>query len=231
MRIMMACIVLGLAMTTPLGAAGPASAVEPPEETPRIICFGDSITAGKYPEFLATRVSGYQVLNAGVGGNTTGQGLARMEEDVLRHRPEVVLILFGTNDSVLRAPGAYRTPLEMFQKNLETMLARCRGAGARPILGTLLPIMAEPYYTRHPKEYYTPEGGLEAILERYRQATMAVGKKHKAPVVDFYTKISGDLTMLKRDGVHPNEAGLKEIARLFGEAVKKSGEPETAPEE
>jgi len=196
--------------------------MERPAEVFRIVCFGDSITAGKYPEFLEEQHSDFQVLNAGVGGNTTGQGLARIEEDVLRHRPDVVLILFGTNDSVLRSPGTYRTPLNTFQNNLETIVERCRALGAQPILGTLLPIISEPYYTRHPKEFYEPEGGLEAILERYRQATLAVGREFKVPVVDLYTKIADDLTMLKPDGVHPNEDGLKAIARFFGEEAEKA---------
>lgn len=215
---------LGMMMALLAGAAtvgkdSPATAPESTASKPVIVCFGDSITAGKYPEFLAEMLPEAQVINAGVGGNTTGQGLARMEEDVLRHRPDTVLILFGTNDSVLRAAKTYRTPLKDFEENLRTMVERCREAGARPVLGTLLPIMSEPYYTRHPKEFYEPEGGLEAILERYRSKTLEVGKAMKVPVVDFYKEMTADRTMLKPDGVHPNEFGLKTIAKLFARAL------------
>lgn len=186
----------------------------------RVACFGDSITAGKYPDYLGEILSDIEVVKAGVGGNTTGAGLARMAEDVLDHQPDVVLIMFGTNDSVLWKEGHYRTPLDAFEKNLRAMVARCRVAGAEPVLATLLPIIAAPYYTRHPREFYEPEGGLAAILERYRKVTMAVASDLDVPLVDMYTRISGDLTHLKPDGVHPNEAGEKAIAVCFAEAVQ-----------
>ncbi len=69
-----------------------------------IISFGDSLTAGTgasqgmdYPSQLAARI-GREVINAGVPGNTTTDGLARLEEDVLRQSPRLVLITLGGND-------------------------------------------------------------------------------------------------------------------------------------
>ncbi len=81
--------------------------------------------------------------------------------------------------------------------------------------------MAAPYYTRHPKEYYDPEGGMAAILARYRGVTQAVATELKVPLVDMNTLIAGDLTHLKPDGVHPNESGEKAIAAHFAEAVRE----------
>jgi lysophospholipase L1-like esterase len=178
-----------------------------------VVCFGDSITAGKYPTILAERLPTLTVTNAGKGGNTTGAGLKRMAAEVLAKNPEVVIIMFGTNDSVLTAPGRYRTPLPAFKKNLETMVARCRAAGAIPVLATLLPIIEAPYYTRHPKEFYEPDGGLGAIVERYREGTIETAKKLGVVVVDMNRLISRDETHLKPDGVHPSVAGEKAIAR------------------
>ena len=221
---LLAC--MGLLVSTNMAQGDEAKS--PVAAKTRVVCFGDSITAGKYPDHLAELRPDLEIVNAGVGGNTTGQGLARIEADVLSRKPNVVLIMFGTNDSVLRAAKAYRTPLKTFGDNVEKMILACRAAGAEPVVATLLPIISAPYYTRHPKEFYTPEGGLDAILARYRGATVEVAERHMITVVDMNTLIAGDETHLKPDGVHPNEAGEKAIAQHFADALVvlegKSGE-------
>ncbi len=197
-----------------------AAAEESRNDRPRVVCFGDSITAGKYPGILAKRMPGIRVINAGAGGNTTDAGLNRMDIDVLSKNPDVVLIMFGTNDSVLTAPGKYKVALPKFKANLEKMVVRCRARGATPVLATLLPIVEAPYYTRHPKAYYEPEGGLAAILERYRAVTMAVAKACFVPLVDMNRLIQADETHIKPDGVHPNKFGEAAIAEYFEAALE-----------
>ena len=90
-----------------------------------IVCHGDSITAGanladqeKYPTVLATLLPHSKVINSGIGGNTSSQGRKRFEKDVLSHKPNLVVLLFGTNDSVLRAARKYRVPVETYRENL-----------------------------------------------------------------------------------------------------------------
>ncbi len=186
-----------------------------------IVCHGDSITAGahleakdKYPEILKSLVPDATVINSGIGGNTSGQGLARLEKDVLRHHPDVVVLLFGTNDSVLTGEAKYRVAVDAYEENLREMIRRCRAAGAEVVLCTLLPIIPEPYYTRHPKQFYDAEGGLEKILHRYHAAATKAGKDLKVPVIDLYKTFEKDLTLLRPapDGVHPNAKGTKAIA-------------------
>jgi lysophospholipase L1-like esterase len=199
-----------------------------------IICHGDSITAGsnladkeKYPGVLNTLVPGVRVTNTGIGGNTSSQGLARFEKDVLRHHPDLVILLFGTNDSVLRSSGKYRVPVEKYRENLRQMVLRCRKANAEVVLCTLLPIIPEPYFTRHPKEFYDAEGGLEKILLRYRAAAMDVGRELKVPVVDLYKVLEKDLTLLRPapDGVHPNARGAKAIAQEIAKLLSAERKP------
>ncbi|MCX7008096.1 MAG: GDSL-type esterase/lipase family protein, partial [Kiritimatiellaeota bacterium] len=60
----------------------------------KVVCFGDSITHLGFPKLVAEQL-GVTVINAGAGGNTTRAGLARMEQDVLAHKPDAVTILFG----------------------------------------------------------------------------------------------------------------------------------------
>ncbi len=186
-----------------------------------IVGHGDSITAGshlaadeKYPAMLNALMPDTKVINSGIGGNTSSQGLARIEKDVLGRHPDLVILLFGTNDSVLTAEGKYRVPVEKYRENLREMTLRCHKAGAEVILCTLLPIIPEPYYTRHPKEFYDAEGGLEKIVQQYRKAAQEVGKELKVPVVDLYDVFEKDLTLLRPapDGVHPNARGAKAIA-------------------
>jgi len=80
----------------------------------RIVCFGDSITFGEdlpyaqtYPAVLANLLKQRSadpdivVINSGIRGHTSVQGLARLERDVLWYKPHVVLIAFGINDGKL----------------------------------------------------------------------------------------------------------------------------------
>jgi len=199
-----------------------------------VVCHGDSITAGanladkeKYPSVLDALVPRTRVNNTGVGGNTSSQGLARLDKDVLRHKPNLVILLFGTNDAVLTGAGKYRVPVEKYQENLRRMILRCRKADAEVILCTLLPIIPEPYFTRHPKEHYAAEGGLEKILHRYRKAAQEVGKELTVPVVDLYQTFEKDLTLLRPapDGVHPNARGAKTIAQEIAKLLSAKRKP------
>ena len=111
---------------TKTGAARQSSAATRPG-TPKVVCLGDSITHRGYPAVLE-KLLGVQVINAGVGGNTSQGGLARLEKDVLNHHPDAVVILFGTNDGRLDAPGVH-VPVAKYESNLAEMIERCRRAG------------------------------------------------------------------------------------------------------
>lgn len=207
-----------MALGRRIGQAAAAEAGAKPK--PTVVCFGDSITAGDYPAKLEKVLGPCRVLNAGVGGNTTGQGLARIEQDVLRKRPQAVVVLFGTNDSILTAPGNYKTPLEQYEKNLRAIVQRCDDAGAKVVLMTPPPIIEEPYFTRHPKPCYEAEGGLEKILQRYRSAVVRVGKSMNVPVIHLHEKLQKDFATLKSCGVHPTGLGEAQMAGLVAEALR-----------
>jgi len=71
-----------------------------------IVAFGDSITAPRknivvYSDLLRKEFAGknVDVINAGIGGNTTAHALARFEKDVLARDPDLVIMQFGNNDS------------------------------------------------------------------------------------------------------------------------------------
>ncbi len=182
-----------------------------------IVCLGDSITRAGYPAELEKLLQ-VKVINAGVGGNTSRQGLARLDRDVLTNKPNVVLVFFGANDSRLDAPKTH-VPLKEYEKNLTTIVERCQKTGANVVLGTPPPIDPEPYYQRHPKENYQAAGGLEAWLAKYRAAVLQVGEATKVPVLDLNELLAKEPAWRRPDGVHPTEAGTQIIARLFAKQV------------
>lgn len=194
----------------------------------KVVCFGDSITHLGFPKLIAEQL-GVTVINAGVGGNTTRAGLARMEKDVLAQKPDAVTMLFGTNDSVLDKPNTYKTAPAQFEANLTEMVSRCRAAGAKVVLGTLPPIIAAPYFTRHPQANYDAKGGLDKVLAEYQAITLSVGKKLGVPVVDFHTTLAKDWPQHSRDGVHPDEEMSRRIAAQFAAALAQQlGPPQAA---
>jgi lysophospholipase L1-like esterase len=186
----------------------------------RVVCFGDSITKAGYPTVLGKALGdGVEVTNAGVNGNTTAQALRRMEKDVLAHKPDVVVVFFGTNDCRLAEPKVH-VPVERYRANLQAMIDAVTKGGGRVVLCTPPPIDAEAYFTRHARAPFDAAGGLEKVLAGYRQAVIEVGEKNKVPVVDLNQLMSKDLSWRSADGVHPTEQGSDVIAGHVERAVR-----------
>jgi acyl-CoA thioesterase-1 len=162
-----------------------------------LVCFGDSLTQGvgagpgeDFPSLLAATLP-IPVVNAGVAGETTADGLRRLERDVLSQDPRLVLVFFGGNDFLRRVPR------EQIRRNLEVMAERIQGAGAMVVLvgfraGILTDEMGPLYeeVARDRGMLYIPDA-LKGILTDSR---------------------------LKSDAVHPNGAGYRRLAdRLLAE--------------
>lgn len=209
----------------------------------KLAAFGDSITAGQYLAETDTFVSklasrfGMEAVNAGVPGNTTGQGLARFERDVLEKQPDICIVAFGMNDHVNTAPETAKTPLPAFRANLTQIVERLRAAGIAPLLCTTNPIIegdAERYYyNRHPREWYRNPDGAQAWIDVYNEAIRAVARETATPLADValgwqrYVAEGGSLTDLLRtvensstaDGVHPTAAGQELFAACIGDVL------------
>ena len=202
----------------------------------KIVAFGDSLTAGSalragernWTDILAQRLNA-EVLNRGVGGHTSTQGLARMETDVLRQAPDVVILCFGMNDHVITdAEGNAKTPPEQFRKNLTEMLRRVREIGAVPVLVTPTAVIEVYYFTRHPREWYG-EKGANGQLARYCDIIRKVAKEERVALADLFTESQGwDLSELLRtpdnggfeDGVHPYGRGIDFYAEVILPVLK-----------
>lgn len=208
--------ILGLGSQDMAGAPGPKTADLLRSGQPvTIVCFGDSVTGVYYHsggrrawsdvlEYLLHRIypsARVTVINAGVSGNTSGQGLARMEADVLSHRPQLVVAMFGLND-VARGRG----PRE-FRDHLAAIVTRARGAGAEIILMT-------------PNSIYPgdPERPPLRVAE-YAEVVRAAGRELNVPVADAFgafesirTADPGAWEHLMSDTIHPNLEGHKLLA-------------------
>lgn len=171
------------------GASGPVITNYPPREGP-IVALGDSLivgvgsTSGNDLVSLLSANIGRPIENSGVSGDTTTQGLARLE-DVIEKDPSVVILLLGGNDYLQRRPRE-----ETFA-NMSEIIERLHAHGSVVVLlgvrgGVLRDSFAE---------------GFEEIADRY----------HTAYVPDVLDGIIGDRALMS-DQVHPNDAGYARIA-------------------
>ena len=205
--------------------------------------FGDSITAGQYLAETDTYLHKLSVrfhcdtINAGIPGNTIGQGWARFERDVLEHRPDLCIVAFGMNDHVNTAPRTAKTPLKEFRGKLEQIVNRLKKEHIVPVLCTVNPIIegdaGSYYYKRHPQEWYRDPDGAQAWIELYNReirdaaAALSVSLADVALRWSRYVEEGGSLRDLLRtvensgtdDGVHPTAAGQLLIADCIGETL------------
>ena len=165
-----------------------------------IVAFGDSLTAGygvapeeSYPALLGARLREagyhYQVINAGVSGDTTAGGLRRVDW-ALKLKPEIVLVELGSNDA-LRGQD-----LETTRANLDAIVARFEAGGARVLLlGMRLP----PNY-----------GGRYAAA--FEKVYADVARDRKVPLMPFFLDGVGAVGRLNQpDGIHPTAEGYRLI--------------------
>ena len=231
-----------------LGAGEIPVFVPPPKPVPKpggIVMFGDSTTAPRGSlKVYATRVeeglqsigSSLGVYNAGIPGNTTQDALKRLQSDVLKCKPRVVVMQFGINDSavdVWKKPPATtsRVPLDAFIRNYRTMVQAAQKQGAKVILMTANPLrwtskLRELY--GHPPYDPAAEDGFEsATLVRYNEALRQLAAELRLPLLDVHaaypsyaakhqTTIDGMLL----DGMHPGDLGHQLVAELLVPAIR-----------
>ena len=164
-----------------------------------IVCFGTSITQAvphvptedAYPAVLERRLnhrladSGrkVRVINSGVSGENTAEGLARIEPDVLAHEPDLVVIEFACND--VRYEPEKRIELDQFAVNLREMIARIREVGAETIITTPTPIIDAYHEYSKEIDFYDPWGGCNAALDEYAEVVRQVAAQEEVTLCDI----------------------------------------------
>ena len=175
-----------------------------------IVCFGDSITAGYavrrgFPSFWREALrqrfpdAEIEMINSGISGDTSLDGLARLDWAVLSYEPDLVTINFGINDCVLGLG------LEEFEMNLVEMVRRIQSGPDSEILLLSSQPLETPPYDRMVLDYY--------------QAVERVAGEMDVGFVDVYSAWMGrvrsgaSLSSLILPGLdHPNEEGYRIIA-------------------
>jgi acyl-CoA thioesterase-1 len=194
----------------PQPSTGAPSTTEPVVSLPRIVFLGDSLTAGyglarqeAVPALIQARLNkeGYQyeVVNAGVSGDTSAGGLSRLDWSL--EGPVAILVVeLGAND------GLRGLPVSQMKDNLTEIITRAKQRG----ITVLLTGMEAP-----------PNYGA-AYTSEFRQAYRDLAKQHDVVFVPFYLEgVAGNASLNISDGIHPNVAG----SRIVEETVWRALEP------
>lgn len=187
------------AYSGPAAESGPAAPARP-----RVVCLGDSLTAGlglspeeAYPALLQQRVTaaGYphEVVNAGVSGDTSAGGLRRLDWSV-DEDTRVLVVALGAND------GLRGLPVPELQRNLGDIVRRAQGEG----VSVLLAGMEAP-----------PNFG-QAYVREFRQAYADLARSTGVSFVPFLLDgVAGVAHLNQADGIHPTSEGQRVIADLL----------------
>ena len=202
----------------------------------RIACHGDSLTEGadvdahlRWPSLLQAALD-VEVINTGIGGDSTAGMLSRFSTDVVRHNPRAVILLGGTNDFWWDLSP--RTSIS----NLYTMAYQAQYYGIVPLFGLALPFDVD----RANKQYENqPEAGYEKLFEKIQQLNTrlkALAQADQITVIDFHDLfLTADGTVRTdcylEDGVHPNEKGHQRMSRLAVSILESCGLRDANPEE
>jgi acyl-CoA thioesterase-1 len=175
----------------------------PATSRPRIVFLGDSLTAGlglppdqSYPALIQRRLDkegySFEVVNAGVSGDTSAGGLRRLDWS-LEGDVRVLVVALGGNDALRGL-----SPSEL-RKNLDFILNR---AAARKVTVILAGMEAPPNNGRD----YT---------DQFRAVYAELASRHKLRLIPFLLDgVAGDPTLNQADGIHPNARGAEIVADL-----------------
>jgi len=192
----------------------PQAPAEPPasrtdDERPKIVFLGDSLTAGlglldteSYPSLLQAKIDQegfqYEVVNAGVSGDTSAGGLRRLDW-ALQEDVRVLIVALGAND------GLRGLSVSEMKQNIGQIIETAR---AKNIVVILAGMEAPPNYGA---EYAT------AFRQTYRE----LAQQYRVLFVPFLLdKVAGQAGLNQADGIHPNPRGAAIVADTVWNVLK-----------
>jgi len=196
-----------VAPVAPVAPDAPVAPVAP--VAPRIVVLGDSLTAGlgiprdeAYPAVLQRKLKDagmpLEVVNAGISGDTTADGLRRLNW-ALEGDVRLLVVALGAND------GLRGLPPGQMKANLQAIIHRARQRGI-PVL--LTGMEAPPNYG-------------EQYASAFRQVFQDLARENKVAFVPFLLDgVAGVPDLNQGDGIHPTAAGASRIADHLWPAVK-----------
>jgi len=190
--------------TTPIDKAARASGA------PRIIFLGDSLTAGlgldierTFPALIQKRIDAagyqYEIINAGVSGDTSAGGLRRLEWALGEGKPEILVVALGGND------GLRGLPIEQLESNLAQIIEQGQKRG----LAVILAGMEAP-----------PNFGAD-YTARFRAVYRTLADRYHVRLIPFLLDgVAGQAALNQADGIHPNARGAEKVADLVWRALE-----------
>jgi len=197
----------------------------------KVVFFGDSITQmgvnpGGYIKLMDSLIkqegaeNNYELIGAGIGGNKIYDLYLRMEEDVLKQNPDIVVIFVGVNDVWHKSSHGTGTDFDKFGKFYEAVVNKLQAAGIKVIIST-------PAVIGERTDHSNPQDG---DLNFYTNWIRSYAAKKEIPLVDLragfieynlknnpQNKESGILTV---DRVHLNHAGNLFVAEAMWNTIK-----------
>jgi acyl-CoA thioesterase-1 len=194
----------------PTPSARPASSASPAETLPKIVAFGDSLTAGyglspaeSYPSLLQKMLDAdgfkYEVVNAGVSGDTSAGGVRRIDWSLDAGGVRFVILELGAND-FLRGQ-----PVGETKKNLSAIVERSKSRGARVLLAGM---------------YTTTDAG-SGYERQIDEAFKSLAKEQGVTLIPFFLEgVAGKTELNQQDGIHPNAEGTRLVAATVYRYIK-----------
>lgn len=181
----------------------------------RVVFLGASITdfwGTKYGEFFP----GKPYVNRGISGQVTSQLLVRFQQDVVHLKPAAVIIADAGSNNI--AGNAGPATLEMFQDDIESMVAIARAHHIRVILASLLPASSFPW---------KPEARPAKEIRRWNAWLKSYAAQQGMVYLDYYSALVDDEGGMKPElafdkAVHPNAAGYALMQPLAEQAIAET---------
>ena len=180
----------------------PETASKVLDTRPLIVCFGDSLTAGpgtdfgqSYPDYLQSDLDAlgyrYRVVNEGISGNTTKDGVERLAH-IVALKPAVVVVEFGGND------GLRGLPIADTRANLDKIIGTLKSHRIKVVLaGITLPPNYGPDY-----------------IQQFNATYTLLARKYRVPMLPFLLKgVFGVPGMMQEDMTHATAAGNEIVAK------------------
>jgi lysophospholipase L1-like esterase len=191
----------------------------PDKKEKRVVFLGDSITDSWDNPSNGGFFPGQPYINRGISGQTTPQMLIRFRPDVVALKPEVVVILAGTNDI---AGNTGPMTHQSIEDNLASIAELARAHGIRVVLSSLLPVSDyEKTADGQPRNQTTrrPPDQIKALNEWMKK----YAAENKLTYLDYYSAMIDDKGFLRdelsNDGLHPNVQGYQVMNPLAEKAI------------
>ncbi len=200
------------------------------DKNKKVIFFGDSITQmGVEPNGYITKmkdllqqqgITNYDLIGAGVSGNKIYDLYLRMEDDVIKQSPDIVVIYEGVNDVWHKTLTGTGTDADKYEKFYRAVIAKLQAHNIKVVLVTPLSIGEKKDNTNQQ----------DGDLNKYCNIIKSIGAELKLPVCDLrsffisyetaHNTDNVDRGILTSDGVHLNDTGAALVAEQMWNILK-----------